>query len=113
VSEAAPVGKPLTLVALKPKPVLLDAADAVPESRRTAAASTAGTSAMTLIFIFEVLSSCRWISVAYSPGVGSVSVAFLHRKDRVGDQAVRLLVHPCGRPRRRARRPGSSDRAAL
>ena len=66
----------------------------------------------TRIFIFEVLSSCRWISVAYSPRVGSVSVAFLHRKDRVGDQAVRLLVHPCGRPWRRARRPGCSDRAA-
>jgi hypothetical protein len=39
-------------VALKPKPTWLPAADAVAGLSRTAAASTAGTSAMILIFIF-------------------------------------------------------------
>jgi hypothetical protein len=58
VSVAAPVGKPLMLVALKPKPMLPGAADAGAASRSTAA-STAGTSAMTLIFIFQVLPCCH------------------------------------------------------
>src|SRR5215207_209667 len=46
------------LVALKPKPMLPGAADAGAASRSTAA-STAGTSAMTLIFIFQVLPCCH------------------------------------------------------
>src|SRR5215218_4486894 len=57
-------------VALKPKPMLPGAADAVAASRRTAAASTAGTSAMTFIFIFifQALSSCHRESVAHTAG---------------------------------------------
>jgi hypothetical protein len=58
VSVAAPVGKPLMSVALKPKPMLPGAADAVAAIRSTPAASTAGTSAMTFTFIFQALPSC-------------------------------------------------------
>src|SRR6266496_4733257 len=66
VSRAAPVGKPLIPVALKPKPVLPGAAEAGATSRSTAVASTASTSAMTFIFIFRAFPSCHRESVAYT-----------------------------------------------
>src|SRR5512133_829820 len=56
------------LVALKPKPMLPGAADAGAASRSTAAASTAGTSAMILIFIFRVLPCCHRESVVHTAG---------------------------------------------
>src|SRR5215211_4552915 len=56
------------LVALKPKPMLPGVADAGAASRSTAAASTAGTSAMTFIFIFQALPSCHRESVADTAG---------------------------------------------
>src|SRR5512132_4156710 len=55
-------------VALNPKPMLAGAADAGAPSRSTAAASTAGTSAMTFIFIFQVLPCCHRESVAHPAG---------------------------------------------
>src|SRR5215213_2698923 len=55
-------------VALKPKPMLPGVADAGAASRSTAAASTAGTNAMTLIFIFQALPSCHRESVAATAG---------------------------------------------
>src|SRR5512132_2524937 len=56
------------LVALKPKPMLAGVADAGAASRSTAAASTAGTSAMTFIFIIQVLPCCHRESVAHTAG---------------------------------------------
>src|SRR5512132_1799889 len=56
------------LVALKPKPMLAGVADAGAASRSTAAASTAGTSAMIFIFIVQVLPCCHRESVAHPAG---------------------------------------------
>jgi hypothetical protein len=51
VRVAEPVGKPLMSLALKPKPTLPVAADAVAETRRTDAARTTDTSKVTFIFL--------------------------------------------------------------
>src|SRR5215218_3714099 len=110
-------------VALKPKPMLPGAADAVAASRRTAAASTAGTSAMTFIFIFifQALSSCHRESVAHTAGDAAPAApaksaaehqarASVQTARRTPTQAVRAAVGTAARSPFRCEHPTARRR---
>src|SRR4029450_13610674 len=96
-------------VGLKPKPMLPVAADAGTASRNTAAASTAGTSAMAFIFIFQAFPSCHRESVAHTAGDAAPAApaksAAEHRA-RASLQTDRRT--PTGLPRRSPHRAGPS-----
>src|SRR5215207_522016 len=92
------------LVALKPKPMLPGAADAGAASTSTAA-STAGTSAMTFIFIFQALPSVignRWLTMTTSshgpPLVGGELVAAGGQDVPPGTELVQPLPRGVPRP---------------
>src|SRR6266571_106491 len=95
-------------VALKPKPMLPGAADAVAASRSTAAASTAGTSAMTFIFIFQALPSCDRESLAHAAGdaaPAALAKSASEHQARASVQTDRRT--PTGLPRRSSHRAGT------
>src|SRR5512133_308944 len=97
------------LVALKPKPMLAGVADAGAASRSTAAASTAGTSAMTFIFIFQVLPCCHRESVAHTAGDAAPAAptnSAAEPQARASVQTDRRT--PTGLPRRSPHRAGPS-----
>src|SRR5512132_3681297 len=99
-------------VALKPKPMLAGAADAGAPSRSTAATSTAGTSAMIFIFIFQVLPCCHRESVAHTAGDAAPAApakSAAEHQARASVQTDRRT--PTGLPRRSPHRAGTSRTA--
>src|SRR5215216_6659526 len=105
-------------VALKPKPMLAGAADAGAASRSTAAA---GTSAMTFIFIFQVLPCCHRESVAHTAGDAAPAApaksaaehqarASVQTARRTPTQAVRAAVGTAARSPFRCEHPTARRR---